>query len=100
MVPALGGPERKLASFKDPLDADWSPDGKQIAVTNKPSPQEPRNIFLVSVESGEKRKLPSPSGQVDSDQLPRFSPDGRMLAFIPQPKLSDRRHLPCAYRRW
>jgi Tol biopolymer transport system component/predicted Ser/Thr protein kinase len=85
MVPALGGPERKLASFKDPLDADWSPDGKQIAVTDKPSPQEPGNIFLVSVESGEKRKLPSPSGQVDSDQTPRFSPDGRMLAFIHSP---------------
>jgi Tol biopolymer transport system component/tRNA A-37 threonylcarbamoyl transferase component Bud32 len=85
VVPALGGPERKLASFKDPLDTDWSPDGKQVAVTEKPSPQEPRNIFLVSVESGEKRKLTSPSGEVNSDQTPRFSPDGRMLAFIHSP---------------
>ena len=89
IVPQLGGPEQKLASFKNPLETAWSPDGKRLAVTDEPSSQELRSIFLVSLENGEKygekRKLASPSAQFDSDRAPRFSPDGQMLAFIRSP---------------
>src|SRR5262245_40922756 len=85
IVPALGGPEQKVSSFKNPLETAWSPDGKRLAVTDEPSGQELRSIYLVSLENGEKRKLASPSAQFYSDRSPRFSPDGQTLAFIHSP---------------
>src|SRR5215471_2784916 len=85
VVSARGGPEQELATFKNPLQTAWSPDGKRLAVTDEPSAQELRSIYLVSLENGEKRKLASPQTQFDSDRSPRFSPDGQMLAFIHSP---------------
>jgi Tol biopolymer transport system component len=37
---------------------------------------------LLSVETGEKRKLTSPPNEYISDSAPRFSPDGKSIAFI------------------
>src|SRR6185295_18180562 len=39
-------------------------------------------IFLLSAETGEKRKLTSPPSQSRGDYAPAFSPDGRTLAFV------------------
>ena len=61
----------------------WSPDGKFLAVSDRTSPEEPFAIFLVSVESGEKRRLTSPTQSLADHSL-AFSPDGRTLAFIRQ----------------
>ena len=38
-------------------------------------------LFLVAVESGEKRKLTSPPGNLRGDFYPAVSPDGRAIAF-------------------
>ncbi len=73
MVPALGGSERKLGESAGPelsgslegfLEASrsrpaWSPDGKSVAIVERTSPQESLGIFLLSVETGEKKKLTS-----------------------------------------
>ncbi|HEY6290725.1 MAG TPA: protein kinase [Terriglobia bacterium] len=88
-VPALGGPERRLAETDYSTQPGgrgltWSPDGRFIAI-NSASPNE-SGLFLVSTESGEKRQLTRPpGGAYDSD--PAFSPDGRTLAFVRQAAL-------------
>jgi Tol biopolymer transport system component len=91
IIPALGGPERKLA------DADiapytgggisWSPDGKYLAVADsggKANPESANRIFYISAESGERTdsKIETPGPFVER---PAFSPDGKDLAFISGP---------------
>jgi len=88
VIPALGGPERKIAEIFSPSATElpspnlaWSPDGKWLAVSDRASPTDPSALCLLSVETGEKRKLTSPSAQVFGDGAPAFSPDGRALVF-------------------
>jgi Tol biopolymer transport system component len=88
LVPALGGPERKLGEtwnnvrfrWRDSYLA-WSPDGKFLAISDKGSSNEPVGLFLLSIESGEKRRLTLPPAKWISDSDPAFSPDGHTLAF-------------------
>jgi Tol biopolymer transport system component len=88
LIPSLGGPERRLTeTFPKPATfiencLDYSPDGKLLAVLDKGSQQEPFSIFLLSVETGEKRKLTSPPAGILGDSAPAFSPDGMSLAFV------------------
>jgi eukaryotic-like serine/threonine-protein kinase len=82
IVPALGGAERKLADVSTQGSLDWSPDGQFLAVTDRASTGGTQSIYLVSTESGEKRRLTSPPQVYLEDASPRFSPDGRTLAFI------------------
>jgi eukaryotic-like serine/threonine-protein kinase len=89
LVPALGGPERNLFSISVTppgliyLSAEaWSPDGKLLAFAARETPQESMSIFLLSVETLEKRKLTSPpSALIGGDLGAAFSPDGKLLAF-------------------
>jgi Tol biopolymer transport system component/DNA-binding winged helix-turn-helix (wHTH) protein len=88
IIPALGGPERKLLSlgfeshwFGNYAGVVWSPDGQSVAFPDKSSPLELHGIFIASVETGEKRRLTSPPAQYLGDWFPAFSPDGRTLAF-------------------
>jgi Tol biopolymer transport system component len=82
-VPALGGPERKLTDMTGAFA--WSPDGKTLAVSSSDSPNGPLGIFLLTLGSGEKRKLTSSQPGSFGDTSPSFSPDGRTLAFIRNP---------------
>jgi Tol biopolymer transport system component/DNA-binding winged helix-turn-helix (wHTH) protein len=92
MIPALGGAERKLGElapqFWEPhllrgVNAVfWSPDGKYLAFADKNTLRDPFSIFLLSVETGDKRKLTSPPAEYSGDVNPRFSPDGKSLAFF------------------
>jgi serine/threonine protein kinase len=85
IVPALGGPERKLANAYPEVfggGISWSPDGKYLAVADHGSPNGSRaGIFFVSVESGEMRDsgIESPAPYIVG---PAFSPDGKYLAFV------------------
>ena len=85
VFPALGGPERKLADcsrfpFAESRSGKltWSPDGKFLAVLDRPSQESP-GIFLLSIDIRTKQRLTSP--QRGFDTHPAFSPDGRHLAF-------------------
>jgi len=86
VVSALGGPERKLAEVRFPevrfagSGLDWSPDGKWLAVQDKNAAGEPFSIFLISPETGERRRLTTPPNPGE-DALPSFSPDGTKVAF-------------------
>ena len=87
LVPALGGPECKLAETRAPnfftgTCLNWSPDSRWLAVCDwaEDSPF-PLSVFLLSVDTGERRRLTSPPGVAFEDTSPAFSPDGRTLAF-------------------
>ncbi len=89
--PFLGGQERKVADALSPSPPflkvlDWSPDGKLLAVSDRSSSRDLFSIFLISVETGARRKLTSPlptttSPSLEGDSCPVFSSDGRSLAF-------------------
>ena len=83
-IPALGGPERQLATLGQVEHGlSYSPDGKLLAMANQERAEERPGIFLLSLETGEKRRLTRPSpGTIVGDSRPRFSPDGRTLAFV------------------
>src|SRR5262249_33713387 len=69
-LPAYGGPY-----------LSWFPDGKWLAIVDTASPGEPSAIFLLSVETHEKRKLTSPPQKFRGDISASVSPDGRALVF-------------------
>ena len=86
LISPLGGTERKLAETRVPSTyllgtcLAWSPDGRWLAVCDwaEDSPG-PLSVFLLSVDTGEMRRLTSPTE--GRDVSPAFSPDGRTLAF-------------------
>lgn len=88
LIPALGGPERKLADIQSqdffPVAAylAWSPDGNSLVVTDSPGEGQPDALFVVSVETGEKSRLTNPQPPVLADTSPAVSPDGRSLVFL------------------
>ena len=59
-----------------------SPDGTTLALAERESPDEPIGIFLLSLETGEKRRLTAPPADYFGDTYPQFSPDGRTVAFV------------------
>lgn len=85
-----GGPERKIGETRVPPALElvygshlgWSPDSQWLVVPDRSSPSEPRGLFLLSIQTGEKRRLTRAQDMAQSDQAPAFSPDGRHLAFI------------------
>ncbi|MFZ5927023.1 MAG: winged helix-turn-helix domain-containing protein [Acidobacteriota bacterium] len=88
VLPADGGEPRAVAPVLPTrfglayYHLDWSPDGATLAVDDTPSLSQPLSIFLVRLDTGEKRRLTQPEEMIIGDVAPRFSPDGRTVAFI------------------
>jgi eukaryotic-like serine/threonine-protein kinase len=81
LIPAIGGLERKIAEIFTSSRPAWSPDGNWLAINEKDSEIGPFALSLLSVDTGEKRRLTSPPKQSFGDFDPAFSPDGRSLAL-------------------
>ena len=84
LVPALGGPEKKLRSTRIPWEdfptVSWSPDGRLIAFSDWLSNDDHTAIFLLSTATGDTERIPNSSkclGQVQ----PSFSHSGDRLAY-------------------
>ncbi|MBP2672325.1 MAG: serine/threonine protein kinase, partial [candidate division NC10 bacterium] len=83
LMSALGGSERELAETTPRFTGvDWSPDGKYVAFPAVSTPGGLAQIVLLSPDTGERKVLTLPSLGEFGDSVPRFSPDGRTLAFL------------------
>ena len=88
VVPALGGPERKLLSTRLPggwthfSTISWSPDGKWLALADVLSEQEDVIVgrYLLSTETLETKQIPN-SPKCLGEGLPAFSHNGEYLAY-------------------
>ena len=87
LVSPLGGSDRKVSDF---LTAggrpSWSPDGRWLVAARARPGVEPGlgsrsdGLFLIPVQGGEPRPIPLPEAAGDP-QNPKFSPDGRHMAY-------------------
>jgi Tol biopolymer transport system component len=91
VIPALGGRERRLATVNARREAgewfdpglSWSPDGLFLVTVHKESPDESEGVFLISTQTGEKKRLTAPpQNTFMRDRQPIFSPDGHSVAFV------------------
>ncbi|MEP7362946.1 MAG: LpqB family beta-propeller domain-containing protein [Acidobacteriota bacterium] len=90
-ISPLGGSEREIAPglFRLPsrtfglrgYSVSWSPDGRWILASTRENETTPAALFLIAVETGEKRRLTSPPAGIIGDLEAAISPDGRTLVF-------------------
>jgi Tol biopolymer transport system component/DNA-binding winged helix-turn-helix (wHTH) protein len=85
VVPALGGPERKLRSTRMPVrnvltSIDWSPDGEWLAFADAAPGEQHVKIRLLSTETWETKPLPIDEMCLDEGP-PAFSHNGEYLAY-------------------
>jgi Tol biopolymer transport system component/DNA-binding winged helix-turn-helix (wHTH) protein len=91
LIPALGGPERKLTRipiWDDPVwqtaggAPAWSANGKWLIVPELA--KQHTVLFRISVETGEQEQITEPGIEHD-DKYPAISPDGTALLFVRRP---------------
>jgi serine/threonine protein kinase/dipeptidyl aminopeptidase/acylaminoacyl peptidase len=87
LIAPLGGPDRKLSEtrlrhevIRSPSIA-WCPDATCLVVTDSVGVDQADALFVVSLESGEKRQLTAPVAPAIVDADPAISPDGKWLVF-------------------
>ncbi|MBI1786247.1 MAG: PD40 domain-containing protein [Acidobacteria bacterium] len=81
LITPLGGPERKVAEVQgDGLS--WTEDSQSLVAVDRPSGQDPTHLALISLASGEKKKLTSPPANFIGDFDPAVSPDGKTIALV------------------
>ena len=94
LIPALGGLERKISDaianrvgVASPYVA-WTPDSKALVLADRMSADEPVSLFVLQLETGERRRLTAPSAKSLGDGSPAVSPDGKTVAFVRTASLS------------
>ncbi len=84
VVPALGGPERKLRSTRirasDFTIISWSPDGKWIGYADALPGEEQARVNLLSTETLDARQIPI-NPMCIGEGMPAFSHNGEYLAY-------------------
>jgi eukaryotic-like serine/threonine-protein kinase len=83
-VASTGGKESKLTDLlvSDVSSGlDCSPDGRWLAFSDKPQPGLGFAVMILNLQTGERRRVTDPPGDHWGDWDPKFSSDGRMLAF-------------------
>src|SRR5258708_2993047 len=89
LIPTVVAAQKRAITFEDFIalksvsDPQLSPDGKWVAYSvATPSLQDNRNVSRVWVVEVAKGKARALTGGPGSDRQPRWSPDGKTLAFI------------------
>jgi serine/threonine protein kinase len=86
LIAPLGGPERKVADIQPraalyrATTLAWCPESACVLVSDSPGVGKPDAVFVIDLETGQKRQLTHPQGRV-ADVDPTISPDGRSLIF-------------------
>ena len=84
-----GGVPSRIAACKSrtnsPCELDWSPDGTTLAVADRW--QDNSELYLVDLANGGRRELITPVKE--SVTRPRFSPDGKWIAYSKQVSLTS-----------
>jgi len=80
VMPAMGGPERRVATVTSFGGFSWSPDGEWLAISDGER-FVANAIYLVSVKTSERKQLTKPPAGYKGDYSPEFSRDGRSVAF-------------------
>src|SRR5215472_15775601 len=84
-MPALGGPEVVLGKAccgpRAGESFSYSPDGKDLAFKDFAPGTEQTAIYLLHLEDAKRTQVTSPPDAEEDDQ-PRFSPDGKQIAFV------------------
>jgi Tol biopolymer transport system component len=60
----------------------WSPNGRWIAATGGTNGSESNSLVRIDVATGDVTELDGPSGLLDSERQPAWSPDSSHIAFI------------------
>jgi eukaryotic-like serine/threonine-protein kinase len=81
VIPALGGPERKIDEEAVLGQVAWSPDGKWLYFMAASSATYTA-LFAEPSGGGDRRQVTHPPQGTSGDVWPAVSPDGRELAFI------------------
>ena len=87
LIPPLGGAERKVTEIQVaetsawPPYLAWCPDSSCVVVTDSQGEGKPAALFVVSLESGDKRQLTYPNLPATGDTNPAVSSDGSWLVF-------------------
>jgi eukaryotic-like serine/threonine-protein kinase len=87
LIAPLGGPERKVTEIRAgefgvwPPYLAWSPDSNGLVVTDSLGEGKPTALFVVSLETGDKKQLTHPQPLDPGDTHPAVSPDGSWLVF-------------------
>jgi len=86
LVPPFGGLERVLARsrlFHSETGIGWSPDSQSLVFSESGADTKlTAHITLLSVLTGERRRLTSPAPGTIGDHGAVFSPDGSRIAFV------------------
>jgi len=88
LIPALGGPERKLLDVFIP-EAEWLPgpylawlpDSRAIIFTHKDSSEGSSSLFVQRIDSQDRRQITFPAAGAMGDSSPALSADGSALVF-------------------
>jgi Tol biopolymer transport system component/DNA-binding winged helix-turn-helix (wHTH) protein len=84
LIAPLGGPERMVGRIQprvafNPPSLSWCPDSACLVVSDAAGDGGTDAVFVIFLESGERRQLTYPQKGLDAD--PAISPDGRALIF-------------------
>lgn len=94
-----GGGERSVAACDgdDSTSFDWAPDGRTLVFGSMRRAQGGNTgLRLLDLASGQWRDLAYPGAGEALDHEPHYSPDGRWIGFIRDPKLGDLWRIPAA----